>query len=202
MRRLISTLLVLVALIVVGVIVGDSIATHRTESAIASRIEQHVPGSHATVSISSSPFLVRLAVSGVVEEIHAHVTDARAGVISFDTVDVTVDGLKLSRSSLLQGSVQIVGLKQATITATLTVAGVLRTFGQALGGMAQLPSGQAASVSVSGGHIRIAFGPFAFTLPASSLVPCAGSARLTGDDIVLSCTTTTLPPALQAATSS
>jgi len=176
--------------------VADRIAVNRTESTITSRIEKRVPGSHAKVTISSSPFLVNLAMSGTIKEMHAHVTNVTAGRLTLDSVDVTVHDLKVSRSDLLHGSVKLTGMSEATIQATTSVADVIAaTLGAAVG----LPSGSSASVEAGPSSVHISFGPFSFTVPYTSIVPCVGTARISGTDVVLTCTTHTLPPALKSA---
>jgi len=191
-------LAVLVALAVIVVFVGDRVAIQRTETAISSRIEARVPGSHATVTISSSPFLVRLAASGTVQDVHAHVTGVTEGTLRLDSVDVTIRNLKISRTSLWHGSVRLLSLSSATITATLSVTALLRAVGYSLrAGLAALASGATASVKAGSNRVQITFGPLTFGFSYGSLIPCVGSARVSGTEVILSCTTTTLPPALQ-----
>jgi hypothetical protein len=184
--------------LVVAVLVGDQVALARTRSTIESRIEQRVPGSHASVSISSSPFLVRLALSGTVREIHAHVTNVKDGSLTFDTVDVVVHDLKVDRSSLLNGPIRLTGLSSATITATASVSEVLQAAGYgSFSGLGALASGLSGTVTTGSGQVKVTFGPISFAFTYSALVPCVGSARVTGSEVELTCTTTTLPPALQ-----
>jgi LmeA-like phospholipid-binding len=188
-----------VVVLVVAIFVGDQIALARTRSTIESHIEKSVPGSHATVSISSSPYLVRLALSGTVKEIHAHVTNVKEGGFTLDTVDVTVHNLKISRSDLLHGSVHLQGMSSATITASTSVTQLLTQAGYAaIAGFGSLASGLNGKISAGANDVTITFGPVSFSLPYSAIVPCVGSARVTGGDVVFSCTTTTLPPALQS----
>jgi hypothetical protein len=187
-------------LVLAVVVVGDRLAVRRTASVISSRIEQRVPGSKAKVTISSSPFLVHLAVSGTVQQIHAHVTGMTDGSLHLDTVDVTVHNLKISRTSLVHGSVRLLGLSSATITVTTSVLGALRAAGQSsLAHLSGLASGMKGSVKAGSDRVQVTFGPLVFSFAYSSLVPCVGSAQVTGSEIVLTCTTTTLPPALQPA---
>jgi hypothetical protein len=183
-----------------GVFVGDRIALQHTESGISSRIEARVPGSHATVTISSSPFLVHLAASGTVQELRAHVTGVTDGGLRLDSVDVTIRNLKISRTSLTHGSVRLLSLSSATITATVSVAEMLRAAGYSLqAGFGALTSGATASLKAGSGRVQITFGSLTFSFPYGSLVPCVGSARVSGAEVILTCTTTTLPPALQTA---
>jgi hypothetical protein len=197
MRKLIVILAVVVVL-VVAVLVGNQIAVHHTESTIASRIEQRVPGARASVTIPSSGFLLHLASSGTIQDIHAHVTGVTDGELHFNSVDIAVQDLKVSRSDLVHGSVHLISLARATITGSLSVADVLQANGlgslAALGG---LVSGLTASVTAGSGRVQIAFGPLTFSVPYNSLIPCVGSAHVSGGQILLTCTTTTIPPVLQ-----
>jgi LmeA-like phospholipid-binding len=200
LRKLIF-LLVILAVLAGIVVFGDRLAVHHTESTISSRIESRLPGSHATVSISSSPFLVRLAVSGTVRLIVAHVTGATDGNLHLDSVDMTVHNLKLSRSDLLHGSVHVSSLSSATVTARVSVAEVLRARGYgALSDLGPLVSGVTVPLQAEAGKLQADFGPLAVTFAYSPLiVPCTGSAHINGGEITLTCTTTTVPPAIQTA---
>ena len=115
-RKLIVTVVVVVVL-VVAVLVGNQIAVRHTESTIASRIEQRVPGARASVTIPSSGFLLHLAASGTIQDIHAHVTGVTDGDLHFDSVDIAVQDLKVDRSDLVHGSVHLVSLAQAASAA-------------------------------------------------------------------------------------
>lgn len=194
MRKLIAFGVTLVVLIAAALVVVDVVAAHRTESTVSANIERRFPGSHATTQISSFPFLGHLAVSGTVEKIHVHVTGVTNGPLSLTAVDVVVHQLRLSRSELLQGKVRPVGLSSATITVTISVADVLHD----LGAISGLAAGTSGDVTVSPSGVTVGFGPLSFRFRYSSLVPCLGSAHIQGAEVVLACTTKTLPPALQS----
>ena len=199
LRKLIG-LLAFVVVIAVVVVIADRVALHWTESRVSSRIESLYPGSHATVSISSSPYLVRLAVFGTVQEIHAHVTNLTDGGLHLDTVDISAHKLNVNRTDLLRGRVRLHSLGTATITARVSVAEALRSHGySALAGLAGLASGVSATVHTTGNQVQIQFGPVTLDFTETSLVPCVGSAQVEQGEIILSCTTTTVPAALQAA---
>ncbi len=152
-------------------------ALHWTESTVATRIEQRFPGSHATVTVSSSPYLVRLAVFGTVANVHAHVTDVTDDGLRLDTVDVTAHDLKVNRGDLLHGKTRLESLSTATITARVSVAEVLRAYGLGdLAGLGGLASGVKGTVQSQGNQVQISFGPLSFTFTSTSLVPCVGSA--------------------------
>jgi hypothetical protein len=197
MRRAVIALVLLVVLLVAALVAGDVVTVHLTESAIAKRIEQRVPGSHATVTISSSPFLYHLAASGTVEELHAHVTGVVENHYSFESIDVTVKDLEVNRGDLLRGSVDLARISNATIVATLSrdelvEAGVV----VGLKHLGVLGSSAHGTVVPGQSEVTINVDGLTLTLPYSSLVPCVGTAVFTGGNLVLTCSTDTLPPAL------
>jgi hypothetical protein len=190
--------LVVVAVLAGAVFVADHVAIHWTEGRVASHIEHSFPGSHATVTISSSLYLPRLAVSGTVRDVHAHVTDVTDGRLHLDTVDVTAHDLKINRDDLLHSQTRVDSLSTATITATLTVAEALRAAGYgAESDLSGLASGMKATVQAGPGLVHIEVGPLNFTFSYNSLVPCVGSGEVSGGEIILTCTTHTVPAALQ-----
>lgn len=195
MRKLIAFFVTVVVLIAAALVVVDIFAAHRTQSTISSNIEHRFPGSHASTQISSFPFLGRLAVNGTVEKIHVHVTGVTNGSLSLTAVDVTVHQLRLSRSELFNGKIRPIGLSSATITVTISVSDALHDIGGAITG---LPAGTSGAVSAGSSGVTVAFGPVSFRFSYTSLVPCLGSARIQGTDVVLSCTTSSLPPALKS----
>jgi hypothetical protein len=77
--RTVRRAIVVLVLLAVILAVGDVVAKDGVQSAIASRIEDRDPGSHATVTISSFPFVGRLAASGAVPSLDAVVTDLHEG---------------------------------------------------------------------------------------------------------------------------
>jgi hypothetical protein len=199
-RGIFFALLFPVLLIVAVVVAGDYVTVHFTQSEIAKRIEKQVPGSHANVTISSSPFLYHLLSAGKVEKVTADVSDVTEGKYTFQSIDVVVDNLQINRNDLFKGKVELDGLTKATITATLTPeelvqAGVLTSLTQ-LGVLGAAPH---ASVEAGASDITVTVGSEHLTIPYNSLVPCAGSAAFSGADLVLTCTTNTLPPALAQA---
>jgi LmeA-like phospholipid-binding len=191
---------VVAVVLAVAVFVGDHLAIHWSEGQVASRIERSFPGSHATVTISSSLYLPRLALSGSVQAVHAHVTDVTDGNLDLDTVDVTAHGLKMDRTDLLRGRTRVNSLSTATVTATLPVSEVARAAGYgAVADPGGLATGLKANVQAGTGEVHIGIGPLTFTFPYNSLVPCVGSGEVHGGELILTCTTHTVPAALQSA---
>jgi hypothetical protein len=196
-RALLATLVVLVVLAVAGVLVGGLVASDLTETTIANRIEARVPGSHATVNIQSQPYLVKLAASGRVDQLHAHVTNVTEQGVTVRTVDVDVNAIRVNRNDLFSGEVRLMGIGQATVTATVTPSEVAAAAGaDAASQLAGLASGTSASVHANPNGIDVGIGSVAVRIPYDPLVTCAGSAVWTGGNLVLSCTTSSLPPAI------
>jgi LmeA-like phospholipid-binding len=199
LRKLIVTL-VIVVVIAVAVLVGDGVAVHWSEGQVASRIERSFPGSHATVTISSSLYLPRLALLGRVQEVHAHVTDVTDGRLHLDAVDVTAHNLSINRADLLHGDVRVDSLSTATITTTIGVSEALQAAGYEAGsGLTGLTDGLKANLQAGSGEVRIEVGPLTFSFAYNSLVPCVGSGVVSGGEIILTCTTHTVPAALRSA---
>jgi len=178
-------------------VAGNYAAVHFTESTIASRIEQRVPGSHATVTIASSPFLYHLADNGTVEEVEARVSDVVEGDFAFQSIDVTVQDLQIDRGSLFSGKVKLDGIAKATVVATMSSEDLIQA-GLAGGLQALGVFGSSAHASVQAGpnSVTVKVDGVTLNLPYSSLIPCVGSATLQHGDLVLTCSTHTLPQAL------
>lgn len=202
MRRLLG-LGVVVAVLVAVLGVGDTFARHAAERDVARRIEARVPGTTATVHISSWPFLGRLAASGSVPALDARVTGVRVGPFAVDSVDIAVADLVVSRSDLLHGRVTPRSIRSATVTGVISQqsvdagTGLPVSLGDGTVGLAgvQVP----ARLVVVGGRVVVNVPPLpAFSVPLlpAALLPCAAVATITAGAITLSCTTTAIPPAL------
>ncbi len=197
MRALVVFVVVVLILAIAGILVGDAVAVHATETTIQNRIEARVPGSSADVNITSQPYLVKLAASGTVDHLHAHVTNVAEPAVTFHTVDVDVHGIQVNRGDLFSGQVHLDRISTATVTATLTPNELLPLIGaSALRELQAVPSGTTATVQASSGGIEVAVRSVGFRIPFDPLVSCAGSATYAGGNVTLSCTTDTLPPAL------
>ena len=205
MRRLLG-LAVVVAVLLAVFAVGDTVARHAAERAIARRIEARVPGTTATVHISSWPFLGRLAASGSVPSLDARVTGVRVGPFAVDSVDIAVADLRVSRSDLLHRKVTPRSIRSATVTGVISQravdagTGLPVSLGDGTVGVAgiQVP----ARLVVVGSRVVVTVPPlptFSVPLLPAALLPCSAAATITAGAITLSCTTTVLPPALATA---
>jgi hypothetical protein len=200
---------------VLGVIVvalggGDLVARHWAEGQLAGRIETSLPGSHATVRISSFPFVGRLAASGSVHRITAHVDRVSKVGLTFAFVDVEVDGVKLDRTSLLRDrKVHLQGISRGVVRAEITDAAL----SAALGGVPLQLGDNSAQVTVNGVRLQVAvsvkdnklllqaagIGALSVSIPKLSILPCAASATVRPGRIDVSCEIHEIPPALLSA---
>ncbi len=202
MRKLIVAV-VIIAVLVVAASIVDVVIRHRVEQAVATQIDDQVPGAHAQVSISSFPFVGRLATSGNVPTLTAHVTGVQAGPVALDTVDVVVHDVKVARSQLVHGKVQLQSIREAVVTAVVSQAsldhqiGLPVTLGAGSVGVAglQVP----ARLAVVNNRIDIRVAPLpaiSVTIPLTTLLPCIGGATLSPGQLTVTCSTHQLPPAL------
>jgi hypothetical protein len=201
-RRLIGVLVV-VAIMVGGLALGDTVARHRVQTGAAKAIEATLPGSTATVSISSFPFLGRLAVAGTVPQLTADVDQVTAAGFTFDDVDLVVHDLKFDTSQLWRGRLKLDSISSGTVTAELPqssidhATGLPVTLGSGTVGVAgvQIP----ATVAVVDNKVTLTLpliAPITFTVPQLSILPCVGSAVIHSGVIDLSCDFTQVPSAL------
>jgi hypothetical protein len=202
MRKLIVVIVILVV-VVVAAGIADIVIRNHVEQAIAAQIDHKVPGSHARVAIPSLPFVGRLAASGSVPTMTAHVTGVRAGPLELDRVDIDVRDVRVARSQLVHRKVQVESIREATITAQVSQAtldrqvGLPITLGSGTVGLdgVQVP----AHLTVTGNRITIAvpsLPAISVAIPLTELLPCIGTASLSPGYLTATCSTNQLPPAL------
>jgi hypothetical protein len=201
-RRLIGVLVV-IAIILVALDIGDTFARHRAQTAAAQHLDATLPGSTATVSISSFPFLGRLAVGGTVPKLTADLDQVTAAGFTFDDIEVVVHDLKFDTSQLWHGRVQLDSISSGSVRAVLPQASIDRatglpvTLGSGTVGVAgvQVP----ATVAVADNRVTLTvplIAPITFTIPQLSILPCVGSAVIQTGGLELSCDFTRVPSAL------
>jgi hypothetical protein len=201
-RRLIGAL-VAMAVIVAALTYGDMVARHRVQTLLADHIETDLPGSTATVHITSFPFTGRLLVSGSIPQLSIDVRDARVDGLTFSSADLVVHDLKIDASQLFHRRVIVSGLRSATVSAVLPeasidhLAGVDVTIGTGSVGVsgAQVPA--TASVVANRVTLHVAgLAPISFAVPSLSFLPCVSTAVLQAGSIRVACTLSTVPPIL------
>jgi hypothetical protein len=182
-----------VAVLVLG-FAADIGAKALAVSQIESAARRQAPEASANAAIPVFPFLPPLLLAGKVNEVSVHMVHVAAGPIFFDSLDFDMHGVQLSRKALLQQRrIELVKIDRGTVTALAALPAAA----------AALPSG-AVTARVSGRSILLR-GPGGLSasipLPATSLIPCAGTAAVEAGRVKLTCTLTDIPPALVRAAS-
>ncbi|HWG74853.1 MAG TPA: hypothetical protein VG184_12440 [Acidimicrobiales bacterium] len=205
-HKLISLVAVLAALL--GLLaVADIVIRHQVEDGITARVERSNPGAHASTTISSFPFVGRLAVSGTIPEMRVDATGVRAGPLVFSRVDLDLTDLRVRRGALLQRHVQLIGLRRGVITADISqesvdhLTGLPITFGAGTVGVGgvELP----VQFSIHGSAVTIRFASLpsvTVPVPPLNLLPCVGAAVIVPGALQVSCSVTSLPSVLARAT--
>jgi hypothetical protein len=201
-RKLVGLVVALGLLVGIAAIV-DVVVRDGVEVAVADHIEARSPGSHATVHITSFPFLGHLAVSGTVPSLAADVSDVRDGNLMFRQVDLDVTDLRVDRSRLVHGDVQPVSIRRGQVTALVTQASLDSfshlplTLGQGTVSAAGITV--KASVTITGDTVVVDLGRLpglSIPVPSLDVLPCVGAARVVPGALRVSCTFTSLPGAL------
>ncbi|HEX9548245.1 MAG TPA: hypothetical protein VF942_12970, partial [Acidimicrobiales bacterium] len=113
----------IIALVLLLVIlgVGDVAARVYAQNQLQDRIDANVPNANAKAHISGLPFLGKLVFTGKVDKITAHVEHATEGQFTFDGIDLSVSGVKLSRSQLLRDRrVRVQSIDTGTVKADMS----------------------------------------------------------------------------------
>lgn len=190
--------------------IGDVAARNVAESKIAERAEAAAGGqASASADIESFPFVLRLLFGGKAGDISVHVEDVATSAVQLARVDLDLEGVELDRGKLLSDrKAEITDIELARIAVHIDAAAVSK----ALGGLQVSFRGGALHASVGGrdvsaavsvqaqGRLGIRFpgGPSAtIPIPRTDLVACeADKVDVEDDELVVSCSTTEVPPAL------
>jgi hypothetical protein len=201
--------IVVLLVILVGVLtIGDVEVRIYAEHQFAHRIDANVAGAKSSVSISSFPFVGRLAASGTVRRIRARVAGVTYGRFTFESVEVDVSGVRLDRTALLEHQrIQVLGIDKGTVKAEMTEAAVDAAFGGVPvkldnGGIELTLNGAhvASRLSIVDNQLRLGLaGLPAVPVPKLSVLPCVTDAVVTTGHLQLTCTLNGIPPALVGA---
>jgi hypothetical protein len=207
-RALRNLLIFVVVLLVVGVI-----ADIGTKRLLENRIEAEIEGADRTVDvgnvdaeIKSFPFLGRLGLRGEVDHFNLRLEDLVTPGVTFQVLQLTVDGVTFDRSVLLNARVQVQHLDRATIKAEITEAaaseavGVPVTFTPGTATVEVAGQARTAAVAVVDGDLSLSaegVGDLTITLSETDYFPCVIDATVKQGKVVVRCTATELPPALR-----
>ena len=200
-------LLLVLGLVAVGLAWADVQARAYAENEARTRLARAVPQARRTeVAITSFPFVGRILLGGDVERLTVTLHDLKEGKVEVDRVTLEVDDIVLDRDRLLDERVlSILDVGQVRIEGRITAEAASRALGVPLelrGGAARVTvQGQTldASISIAGRSVLLSVTgapPLVVPLPPEKYLPCQPEVELTGDRLVVACSTTELPPAI------
>jgi hypothetical protein len=196
--------LVVLAVLVAVLLVGDFAARSAAESAIESGIQGRVSGvGSVDARIDSFPFTGRLLGQGKVANLDLRLSDVTGHGIDVAWLRLQASGLALDRSAMFGGKVELEGVDHVAVTAHITEAAI-----SALAGahVELLGAGQArvtyqdvtatARVTVADGRLQFTadgLPALSVPVPSSDLLPCAVDAVVVAGAVDASCTADHLP---------
>lgn len=200
--------LIVLALVVALLLVGDQVARVLVEGRLADRArEAATDESGASADITAFPFLGRLAASGSVPKVRVRVDRPRAGPLRLTSVVVEASGVALDRGRLASGRVRVEGIDGGSVAVVLgadalsDVLDVPVTVGDGRVGVGVAGATVTADAEVAEGALvlRVAGLPaLRVPIPRTELVPCAVTAlAVEGDRLRLSCEVDELPAPLR-----
>jgi hypothetical protein len=205
-------LLIALAILVVGLVIGDFVAKGYAETQLRDRAQRAVRGAtSASGSISSFPFVGRLLLSGSVQEANVGVAPVVAGRVTFSSIHVNLHDVHVDRGLLIHNQkVRLTSIGSGTVTAEITDAEISRLAGVPISfrpGRATLHAGGVdtpAQLSAANGTLAIGGTegvPIRVRIPRAPLFPCdASNAQVEQGKVVVSCTIDHVPPELVGVT--
>jgi hypothetical protein len=189
--------------------VGDVAVRNMAEEKIAERAEATAGGqASASADIKSFPFVPRLLFGGKAGDISLHVEEVATPTVDFARVDLDLEKVKLDRAKLLsERKAEVTEIDRARITVHIDAGVLTEAFGGLQvsfrdGALHASVGGRdlSANVSVAEGQLAVRFpgGPSAsIRIPRTDLIACgAETFRVEGEELVVSCQTSEIPPAL------
>jgi len=197
-------------LITLGVIVGLLAAIDiATKTFVEGQIEQEVQDApelqvaDVEASIDSFPFLGRAAASGEVSSFTIDLFDITDERLDIAELSITGDGITFDRNDLLQGTVRVRDVEQATATLTLSqeavsqAIGVTVVFGPGTIGAQTAAGTVSTTATVVDGVLTFeapGVGTLSLDLPLEGYLPCPPTAEAQQGQVLLTCTADALPP--------
>lgn len=190
--------LVAALVVVVAWLVGEILAQAWLEQRIADRVAEAAAGQVAVeADIESFPVATGVMVTGAVDRVEVGLTQVAGRGLGPIDLRISVTGLRLDRSALLSGDLDVTGLDEGQFRAARSTTGlprpVVRGLELALDGAERL----GVDVTESGLRIELPLiGGVELSLPLTA--PCDPGLSLEGQDLVFACTFTKLPDVLTA----
>jgi hypothetical protein len=205
--------LIVLAVVLGGLAVGDTAVKSWAESKIEARVRVEAGGdSNPEADIKSFPFVGRLLVAGNAGDISLDLRNATAGPLRFSTLSIEMTEVHLDRAKMLSRKVELtsidkgvvtMGFKASDLSTALRVPVVI-----ADGKVRVTVAGrqiEARPTVTAEGSLRLqADGVPALTvpIPRTRLVSCpVASVDVVGDELRASCVVDEIPPGLLRAVS-
>lgn len=182
---------IVVSVAVATVLAADWMAVIYTEGRIGDGIEDRLSLDTET-KIRSFPFTARLLAAGQVRELDLTFREVRGQGVDLERLRLRADNVRLERSKLFEGKMQVTGISRVGITATIAASAMPRWTQARLDQL---------EVAVATSGIRLVADDRSAVLPMVSpvLLPCRPRALVVEGRIKLSCAVPELPPFLASA---
>jgi hypothetical protein len=199
MRKLAIAVAVLLVLLV-GV---DIVTRMWVQEKMASVISHDVPGVRKVrASISSFPFLGRLALQGQVSHVTIDLQGVTLEPVELTDLRASVDGFTMDRGDLLDGHITVTKVAKVDVRAVFSDADLTKAAGVpvsvASDGVRATSGGRsiAVHVAVVGRDLRLSGGGASVTVPIpdSDYLPCSPAVTTGEGEVSLECTSDHLPP--------
>lgn len=192
--------------ILIVVLIGADIATRLwVQQQMATAISDNVEGvRHVRASISSFPFIGRLAVNGSISHVEIHLDGVTARPVDLSELRASVDGAVLKRGDLFDGHITVTKVTNVDLGAVFTDDDLTRASGVPVrvrpDGVTVTVAGHDVTVhvAVSGRSIQLSAAGVSASvpLPSTDFLPCTPAPHLGDGKAVLSCDSDHLPPAV------
>ena len=186
MRKLMTVLLVVAALLAIGELFADNLA----EDMIEKRLDE-TTGARATADVSSFPLVTSTLLTERVRSVQITLTDLSTDEVEVDEITVDAEGIRLPRGRLFDGDLRPTAIDGGTVSAFLSVASLSENLGVPLGDLDPAE----VSVELAGGTLTLEdprSGAQSVPFP-EELLPCSATGRVTSDGVRLRCSVDALP---------
>lgn len=218
MRKLLVVLVVLG-----GVLLGADVAARAwAESRLREQaVAYYPPGSTATATIRSFPFLGRLLLQGEVPEASLTMENVQADILIVSSIDLDLERVELDRPALFRGEVRVVDVGRGRVEARIDgsslarAAGVDIRFGDGVveihktirgvdvsaTARATLDGNQLrlTAIEVQGRRVPLETFVVTYDIPGVELIPCDADLRPVAGALLVSCALDDVPPGLVTA---
>ncbi len=223
MKKLGIVLALLGVLLLIALGVGwylDGKARSVAEAEAEKRIVEALPGTRsADVTIEGFPFLFDVLVAGEIDRLHVALKDVASPGISVESIELTVDRLKIDSDLLLgEQKLSITGIGRAEVVGRITAEAASAALKQKLvfdGDKVRIEvagSQVAATVAIDGRKIAIEvdtsqlpaqyahYAPrYVVPLPPKDVLPCEPGLAVKSSRLELRCSVTELPDGVKKA---